>query len=141
MFKLLASFFMINKLSIAIITAVLLASVGVYLKYNSMMSTIKTQQQSIKDEQDRVEQLRGELNTMIGVNKENALVIKAQKADIDLKLNTIAQLNKTLTAKGESYTKANQRLSEIKDVPVPLTNYWRTAIEDIQSIDQEEEQK
>lgn len=106
---------------------------GAYYEYHSLESKLLEQQTALKQEQDNNVVLQNNVDTLQQVNRVNNQIMQQQQAQAADTAATINQLSSQLQVKTQSFVAVQTQLNAIKDKPVPLTNYLKSAINGIQT--------
>lgn len=123
--------FLANPRMIALLVIVLAAG-GVYWKFHSLQSDLEETTIALKKEKDNNVILQSNLDTVTQINQANEKVLQQQTIAAKTNVETIQKLANDLKASGKSFGGVQARVDAIKATPVPLTPYFKEAIDGIQ---------
>lgn len=127
----LLKFFSNPKVIIAIVIAIVLG--GAYYKYHSLVSDLQETEAALKQEKDNNVVLRDNVDTLTQINTANSRILQQQATSAKTTVETIAKLSNELKKSGQIFVDTQTRIEAIKETPVPLTSYFKEAINGIQS--------
>lgn len=123
--------FLGNPRVIAILMVVLAAG-GVYWKFHSLQNDLEETAAALKREKDNNVILQSNLDTVTAINQANEKVLKQQQLAAKTNVETIQKLANDLKTSSKGFTDVQGRIDAVKAVPVPLTPYFKEAIDGIQ---------
>ena len=123
--------FLSNPRVIVIIVIVLAVGV-VYWKFHSLQNDLEKTTADLKREKDNNNTLQSNLDTVTAINQANEKVLKQQQQAAKTNVETIQKLANDLKASSKGFTDVQGRVDAVKAVPVPLTPYFKEAIDGIQ---------
>lgn len=127
----LLKFFSNPKVIIAIVIAIVLG--GAYYKYHSLVSDLQETEAALKQEKDNNVVLRDNVETLTQINAANSRILQQQATSAKTTVETITKLSNELKKNGQTFTDTQTRIEAIKETPVPLTSYFKEAVNGIQS--------
>lgn len=123
--------FFLNPRVLAILM-IALAAGGIYWKFHSLQSDLEEKTIELKKEKDNNVILQSNLDTVTQINQANEKVLKQQTIAAKTNVETIQKLSNDLKSSSKGFTDVQGRVDAVKAVPVPLTPYFKEAINGIQ---------
>lgn len=117
---------------IAIVLAILVALGGAYWKYTSLVDDLDKSNAALSVEKTNNETLRNNITVITETNKANQLVIDQQNKAAKASADSIVALSTSLKKSTSSFKDLGAKIDTMTVAPVPLTPYFKEAIDGIQ---------